>query len=95
MSANAQPARVLGIPLGDIGLFPSLFLALAVGFMAFFAGCFVAIMALLVWNTATHGHISYADTYRYVALPVGLAVLVMSTVFATGSWLRRKFAGGN
>ena len=95
MSANAQPARVLGIPLGDLGLFPSLFLALAFGFMAFFASCFLAIVSLLVWNTATHGHISYADTYRYVAAPTGLAVLVMGMVFVTGSWLRRKFAGGN
>lgn len=95
MSANAQPARVLGIPLGEIGLFPSLFLALAVGFIAFFASCFLAIMSLLVWNTATNGHISYVDTYRYVALPTGLAVMVMSMIWVTGSWLRRKFAGGN
>lgn len=95
MSANAQPARVLGIPIGDIGLFPSLFLALAVGFMAFFASCFLAILSLLVWNTATHGHISYVDTYRYVALPTGVAVMVMGMIWVTGSWLRRKFAGGN
>ncbi|MGA7886670.1 MAG: hypothetical protein WCA44_13080 [Acidobacteriaceae bacterium] len=95
MSANAQPARVLGIPLGEIGLFPSLFLALAVGFMAFFASCFLAILSLLVWNTATHGHISYVDTYRYVALPTGVAVMVMGMIWVTGSWLRRKFAGGN
>lgn len=95
MHANAQPARVLGIPLGDLGLFPSLFLALAFGFIAFFASCFVAIMSLLVWNTATHGHISYQDTYRYVALPTGLAVMVMGMVLVTGSWLRRRFAGGD
>jgi len=95
MSANAQPARLLGIPIGDLGLFPSLFLALASGFMAFFASCFLAIMSLLVWNTATHGHISYVDTYRYVALPTGMAVMVMGSVFVTGSWLRRKLAGGN
>ncbi len=95
MSANAQPARVLGIPLGDLGLFPCLFLALAFGLIAFFASCFLAIMSLLVWNTATHGHTSYADTYRYVALPTGLAVMVMGMVFVTGSWLRRKLTGGN
>jgi hypothetical protein len=95
MSANAQPARVLGIPLGDLGLFPSLFLALAFGFVAFFASCFLAIVSLLVWNTATHGHISYADTYRYVALPTGLAALAMGTVLVTGSWVRRKLAGGD
>lgn len=95
MSANAQPARMLGIPLGDLGLFPSLFLALACGFIAFFASCFLAILSLLVWNTATHGHVDYADTYLYVALPTGLAVMVMGMVFVTGSWLRRKLSGGN
>jgi hypothetical protein len=95
MSANAQPARVLGIPLGDLGLFPCLFLALAFGFIAFFASCFLAIMSLLIWNSATHGHISYTDTYRYVALPTGLAVMVMGMVVVTGNWLRRKIAGGN
>jgi len=95
MSANAQPARVLGIPLGDLGLIPLLFLALASGFIAFFASCFLAIISLLVWNTATHGHISYADTYRYVALPTGLAAMVMGMFFVTGVWLRRKFTGGN
>ena len=93
MSANAQPARVLGIPLGDLGLIPCLFLAVAFGFIAFFASCFLAIMSLLIWNTATHGHISYADTYRYVAAPTGVAVMAMGTVLVTGNWVRRKLAG--
>ena len=95
MSANAQPARVLGIPLGDLGLFPCLFLAVAVGFMAFFASCFLAIVSLLIWNTATHANISYVDTYRYVALPTGAAVMIVAVVVVSGSWLRRKFSGGN
>jgi hypothetical protein len=95
MRANAHPARVLGIPLGDLGLFPSLFLALASGFIAFFASCFLAILSLLVWNTATHGHISYADTYRYVALPTGVAVMAMGIVLVTGSWVRGRLAGGD
>ena len=95
MSANAQPARLIGIPLGDFGLFTCIFLAAAAGFLAFFASCFLAIMSVLIWNTLAHSQINYADTYRYVALPTGLAVMAFSFFFLTGSWLRRKLSGAH
>lgn len=94
MSASAQPARVLGIPLGDFGLLPGLFLGVASGFMAFFASCFLAIMSLLAWNTFDHAHISYVDAYRYVAFPTGLGTMAVGLVFFTGVWLRRRLAEG-
>lgn len=93
MTASAQPARVLGIPLGEFGLFSCIFLAVASGFMAFFASCALAILSLLAWNTFTHANISYTDAYRWVALPIGLAVMAVGGVFLTGTWLRRKFSG--
>ena len=93
MSAAAHPARLLGIPLGDFGFFSALLLALASGFLAFFASCFVAIIALLCWNLIGHNHVNYADSYRYVAFPLGMAVLAFGLVFFLGAWLSRRFSG--
>ena len=93
MTAATQPSRLLGIPLGDFGFFSALLLALASGFLTFFASCFVAILALLCWNIVGHNHVNYADSYRYVAFPLGLAVLAVGLVFFTGAWLRRRLSG--
>ncbi len=93
MTAATQPARLLGIPLGDFGFFSALLLALASGFLTFFASCFVAILALLFWNIIGHNHINYADSYRYVAFPLGLAVLAFGLVFFMSVWARRRFSG--
>lgn len=91
MSANPQPARLLGIPLGDFGLFSCVLLSIASGFFAFFGSCFLAIVGLLLYNTAAHQQINYADSYRYIAAPFGLVVMVFGFVFFTSVWLRRKF----
>jgi len=93
MTATTQPARLLGIPLGDFGFFSSLLISLASGFLTFFATLFLAIVALLVWNSIGHHQVNYADTYRYVAFPIGLIVLVAALFFFTGTWFRRKFSG--
>lgn len=93
MTAATEPARLMGIPLGDFGLFSALLLALASGFLAFFASCFLAILALLCWNIIGHNHVNYADSYLYVALPLGLVVLAFGLVFFTAVWLRRRVAG--
>ncbi|HEX4006223.1 MAG TPA: hypothetical protein VHX60_08615 [Acidobacteriaceae bacterium] len=95
MTASARPARLLGIPLGDFGFFASILLSLAAGFLTFFASCFLAIVSLLIWNTASHSAINYADAYRYIALPAGLVVLVFGFFFFTGTWLRRRLAGAH
>jgi hypothetical protein len=93
MTATTQPAKLLGIPLGDFGFFSSLLLTLASGFLAFFASCFLAIIFLLFWNTLSHHQINYADSYRYVAFPFGVIVMVSAFIFFTGTWLRRKLSG--
>ena len=77
------------------GLSAALLLSLASGFLTFFGTCFLAILALLVWNVSTHQAINYADSYRYVAAPAGALVLVVALFFFTGTWLRRKFAGAH
>lgn len=90
MPANPQPARLLGIPLGDFGLFSCVLLSVASGFFAFFGSCFLAIMGLLCYNTLTHQAINYADAYRYIAAPVGVVVMAFAFAFFTSVWLRRK-----
>jgi hypothetical protein len=41
------------------------------------------------------GHqLDYADGYKYVALPVGCVVLLVSLIFFGTLWLRRKVSGG-
>jgi hypothetical protein len=92
MTANSQPARLLGIPLGDFGLFSCVLLSVAAGFFAFFGTCFLAIMGLLFWNTLGRQQINYADAYRYIAFPVGVVVMVFGFVFFTSVWLRRRLA---
>jgi succinate dehydrogenase hydrophobic anchor subunit len=93
MPAATQPAKLLGIPLGDFGFFSSLLLSLASGFVTFFASLFLAIISLLVWNTLGHHQVDYSDSYRYVAFPLGVIVLVCALVFFTGTWLRRRLSG--
>lgn len=90
---NREPAKLLGIPFGDFGLFSALLLSLASGFLAFFATCFLAIISLLFWNLIGHHRVNYADSYLYVAFPTGLAVLILALVLFTTTWLRRKFTG--
>jgi len=92
VNAAVQPARLLGIPLGDFGLFSALLLSLASGFLAFFGTLFLAIVGLLCWNIIGHNHVNYADSYLYIAFPIGLAVLAFALVFFTGVWLRRRLA---
>jgi TRAP-type C4-dicarboxylate transport system permease small subunit len=93
MSVSAQPARLLGIPLGDFGLFSAILLSLASGFLAFFASCFLAIVGLLFWNQLGHHTVNYADSYRYIAFPIGLVVLAFGFLFFMGTWLRRRLSG--
>jgi TRAP-type C4-dicarboxylate transport system permease small subunit len=90
---ESRSGRVFGIPLGELGLFSSLLMAVSFGFLVFFATCFAAIMSLLFYNTIGHHAIDMADSYRYVALPAGFAALGFALVLLLGLWVRRKIAG--
>jgi hypothetical protein len=93
MTATAQPARLLGIPLGDFGLFSAILLSLASGFFAFFASEFLSIIGLLFWNILGHHAVSYADAYSRIAFPIGLVVLVFAFIFFLSVWFRRRLTG--
>jgi len=81
---------LLGIPLGELGLFQTLLMSFATGFAAFFATTFLAIMALLVYMMATSKHPDFSLTYKEAGLPVGLLVLLVALVYLGSLWVKRK-----
>jgi hypothetical protein len=80
---------LFGVPLGDLGWFGSLLIGVGSGFMAFFAATFCAIVFILVYNSALHGNIDFALSYRRVGLPIGLLVMVVALSYLATLWLKR------
>ncbi len=64
------------------------------GFAAFFAATFCAIVGVLIYNTATHHAVDFALTYKRVGLPVGLVVLVLTLGYLGTLWVRRQLRKG-
>jgi hypothetical protein len=85
--------RLLGLPVGDFGLFASGLLAVSLGLAGFCASCFLSIIGILIYNSAGHHAVDYADSYHYIALPVGVAVLVVSGLVLAMLWVRRQVRG--
>ncbi|HET6219134.1 MAG TPA: hypothetical protein VFE27_19075 [Acidobacteriaceae bacterium] len=85
--------KVFGIPLGDLGLFTSVLMALTLGFLSFFLFTFLAIAGLVIYNGMGH-HVDLADSYKYFSFPAGCVVLLISLIFFGTLWLRRKVSGG-
>jgi hypothetical protein len=92
-SGSGSPGRIFGIPLGELGLFTSLLMAFAFGFLVFFVTCFFSILGLLFYNSSGHHVVDMADSYRYFAFPAGIAALAFALVVLLGLWARRKIAG--
>ena len=86
-------ARVLGLPVGRFGPFAICLLSWALGLIAFCISCFVSIVSLLFYNVLGHHSVDFADTYRYVAFPIGLSVTVISFFVLVALWMRRKVRG--
>jgi len=89
-NAAARRGMLFGIPLGELGWFQSLLMGTATGFAAFFLTCFLAIVSILVLNTAGHKSIDFAVSYRDIAFPTGLAVLAVAYGYLGFQWIRRK-----
>jgi hypothetical protein len=81
---------LFGVPVGGLGWFSSLLMSVAVGFAAFFAATFFAIIGTLFYNSIGHHAVDYALTYRRVGLPVGLVVLAVALAYMGTLWVRRK-----
>jgi hypothetical protein len=92
MESNTAPrgGKVFGFPLEGFSLFQSLLLAVASGFLTFFATTCISIFALLGWNLFGHHAVSYTDTYRYVGFPAGVLVLALALPFFLAGWIRAK-----
>jgi hypothetical protein len=80
---------LFGVPLGDLGWFASLLMGVASGFMAFFAATFCAIVFILVCNTAFHGTIDFALSYRRVGFPIGILVMALALAYLGTLWFKR------
>ena len=65
-------------------------MSFALGFAAFFAATFCAIIGILFYNTVTHHTVDFALTYKRVGLPVGLVVLVVALGYLGTLWVRRQ-----
>jgi hypothetical protein len=92
ISANSRPSgagTLFGVPLGDMGWFASLLMACATGFMAFFAATFCAIVFILIDNTAAHGTIDFALSYRRVGFPIGVIVMAVALCYMGTLWIKR------
>lgn len=87
---QTRETRFLGFPISDFGFFSSLLLALSSGFIAFFATAFLAIIFLLVYNTAGHHTVNYAIAYKDIAFPVGCVVLALGFLTFGTLWIRSK-----
>jgi uncharacterized BrkB/YihY/UPF0761 family membrane protein len=81
---------LFGVPLGDLGWFTSLLMSFALGFAAFFAATFCAIVGILFYNTATHHAVDFSLTYSRVGLPVGVLVLLVTLLYLGTLWVRRQ-----
>src|SRR5580704_19516748 len=92
-NSPANQVRVFGVPLGDFGIFASLLLSFSLGFASFFLATFLAIFTLLFYNEGGHHNVDFADTYKFVGLPVGLIVLAVSLAFFSFLYIRRKVTG--
>ena len=94
---NQDTARngitICGVPIGDFGLFSSILIALALGFITFFGTTFLSIFGLLIYNRAGGHHVTLDTSYKFIALPAGIFVLIVSLALLLGMWLRRKLTG--
>ncbi len=85
---------LFGIPLGDLGLFTTLLMSAAVGFAAFFAATFCAIISLLFYKAAS-GHMpDFTITYKWVGIPAGVVFLVLTLGYLGTLWVKRKLRKG-
>jgi hypothetical protein len=82
--------RVWGVPVGGFGLFASTLIAVALGFITFFGVTFLSIFGLMIYNRAGGHHVTLDTAYKFIALPAGIFMLILSLAVLLGIWLHRK-----
>jgi hypothetical protein len=83
-------SRVFGVPVGRLGWFASLLIGTAIGAMMFFAGTFLGIVGILIYNSVAHGSVDFADSYKFVGLPLGTVAGVVALGYLGGVWVKGK-----
>lgn len=81
--------RLLGAPVGDFSVLQTLLITAATGVAAFFAATFLAIMTILVLTEASSRKIDFSIAYKWVGLPVGLAMLLVTAGYLGMLLVRR------
>ncbi len=92
MTTSSGP-RIFGVPYGDFGLFASVLISAALGFMTFFVVTFLSIFGILIYNGAAHRAIDLSVSYKFIALPAGSVVLVIALAVLGSVWIRRRLTG--
>jgi hypothetical protein len=96
-ASNSGPAphsrgdiQIWGVPIGGLGLFSSALIAVALGFITFFGVTFLSIFGLMIYNHGGGHHVTLDTSYKFIGLPAGIFVLIVSSAVLLGIWLRRK-----
>lgn len=85
--------RLFGAPVGDFSLFQTVLATLAVGAASFFLGTFLGILGMVVSSIFAHRMLDYSIAYRWVGLPIGIVMLLL-TGFYLGAILIRRVTRG-
>jgi hypothetical protein len=80
---------VFGAPVKDLGWFASVIMGLATGFMAFFFVTFLGIVAILIWRESGHPAADFTLSYKWMGLPAGLLMAVLSLAYLGTFWVKR------
>ena len=85
--------RLFGAPVGDFSAFQTVFLSLAMGAASFFLGTFLGIVGLMAISIAKHHAVDYTVSYKWIGLPLGILMLVVSALYLGALLIRRVTRG--
>jgi hypothetical protein len=81
---------LFGVPVGGLGLFATLLMSVATGFISFFAATFCGIVGVAIYNGVTHQSVTLAMSYRRFGFPFGVFMLVLTLGYLGTLWVKRK-----
>jgi hypothetical protein len=93
VNSTPQDYRLFGVPIGKFGIFASLVIAVATGFLSFFAMTFLSILGVSIYKGISGSPVTLAISYKYIAFPTSIVVLVVTLIALMALWIRRKRLG--
>jgi hypothetical protein len=90
--SSSPTARFFGIPVGDFGPFATVLISASIGALTFFIATFLSIFGIVIYNAFGH-HVDFNVSYRWIALPAGVLMLLVSLTYLGSLWIRRKSRG--